>query len=1706
MLYVDDIVPMRMYNKQFIFPLDLENKLKNSAVMLLTPNIESSINILNHKLINPKYYSSYFIEKDISGYISENSVIPSNVEDNVINESLIFSGDRYSINKVMETITPELVVGLCNSYKVNRDEDFNINIYPAYTKKIPFSNEYEINVYEYTAKRFSVNEPKKYNEYLRANVMLSIARTLNPDMYIELLEGICYCESGYELNLGYNNGKRVGKALAMIELKYGHNTVLNIIKTNNLKKFQECLIRIGLTDVYNYIKDERLNDDDYLEEENKSNMVNSVDRIIRKIKRGNRKGVYKINALKRIQDVNDPHKHDGTIEGSSRSKPVGQKGQVQQASEPEEPREKLSENVIIDLDINSDDIQITEDYIRNGNNILLFENNDTNNGVIKRYIYKERLRTNKDVFKIHDRIKEKVPYIKYTFINYERYNKKNLIIDFSYYNTSFFKNNMFKLDRGVNLYLEFLNRLINDKRISSAGYKKKFVIIPVNDWINNPQTKMWMYTEDINPISIMFRLIRKDIGLLKSVFKDIDFLFIGDNNYFKMSFNNFDPIADTPKFLKFIKSINNNSVKVDSDTDTSVEKDSPKAMTINTIDKLEKAKGIKINNISAINKIKGSNLQPVKPVKLKATVEKDTTKQKTKEEKLDDAKDELVNNIANKAEASKDEEEFVDSMDKDESLNDILSTIAAEEGNDKVISNARASRIVELNKKFNQSTYNGEKISDIINKPPAPTLQTTHIDIDTVNEDIKNLTFVNMDKDYDPNEDIIKMLNFLATRSYPIGVIKMDIKDASTSEDYIDTYNVQMEDVFGKRFTLKFDVPKFKDDKYMILRGNKKTISNQLFLMPLSKSDEDKAQIVSNYSKIFIERFGTSSGKSTALIGRIMKALNKQEYKNIKYTKSNNSKVCKKYDLPIDYIDISTVYGTISITDKYQNITEFHFDQDKLRKTFDINDNQGKLCIGVNYYKGDKSKPEILYNPDGVTFSEFLYQMLIDDEEFKEVFNKCTPAIRNTYSRCSILNTDIPLIIVAAYSVGLTEVLKRAGVDYTITEKKPKELEIMQETIKFSDGYLTYTVTYGSSLLLNGLKTVPLSEYSIFDMDKKTTYLNMLDLFGGRIKGDGLDNFYDMMIDPITEEACRHYKLPTDYIGLLLEANNLLADNKFIKHTDTTSKRIRRKELIAGYTYLCLAREYGNYCNRIKHGNQMPMNIRKSAIIDAIMQDPTMGDLSILNPLLEAESYNAVSTKGLTGMNSDRAYSMDKRGYDESMHNIIAMSTGFAGNVGVTRQMTIDANIESNRGYINPDLNSDEEFSTAKTLSITEAITPYGTTRDDPFRSAMNFIQRSKHGVRTVEGTPSLITNGADEAMPYIVSDIFAYKAKDAGEVVEKTDSYMIVKYKNGSSDYIDLTEKVEKNSNGGFFITIQNISNFKTGDKFKANEILAYDKSSFSDEVGYYDNPAYKVGTFTKCAILTTDEGYEDSTIITERLTEAMASEQVLKEEKSIPPQCSVYNLIKVGTPVEEGDVLMTIQSDFEDEDANRLLKKLIDDEEEISNLGRINIKAPITGVVQDIIIYRTVEMEEMSENLQKLVKDYEKPIKQLEKKLKENGIENNGLLKATYTLPTVGKLKNVRGLLIEIYIKYYDKMHIGDKLINYAANKGVVKTIIPKGQEPTSELRPDENINILCPISSIVGRMTSSLVINASINKVLIELDRMNKDELGIKYDINI
>ena len=247
----------------------------------------------------------------------------------------------------------------------------------------------------------------------------------------------------------------------------------------------------------------------------------------------------------------------------------------------------------------------------------------------------------------------------------------------------------------------------------------------------------------------------------------------------------------------------------------------------------------------------------------------------------DKEQEELVSNIVDAASSSSSSDDAIDKLEN-ERVAKLIASIAAEEDDTAKINKARSTRMDNVKEEFYKKTINGRTVRQMITEPDEEKINIeseipkTSLEISSINEEWKNLTYTNFDKEYDVNEDIVKVLNAMSEWSYPIVIRDLSVENTSTALDYVNTWTVQCEDSFGKRFTLKFDVPIFmNENRYMMLRGNRKTIETQFFLMPILKTDEGDAQIVSNYNKIFVRRYNTMPGKSNSSTDEIVRGLKK---------------------------------------------------------------------------------------------------------------------------------------------------------------------------------------------------------------------------------------------------------------------------------------------------------------------------------------------------------------------------------------------------------------------------------------------------------------------------------------------------------------------------------------------------------------------------------------------------------------------------------------------------------------------------------------------------------------------------------------------------------------------------------------------------------------------------------------------------------------
>ena len=87
----------------------------------------------------------------------------------------------------------------------------------------------------------------------------------------------------------------------------------------------------------------------------------------------------------------------------------------------------------------------------------------------------------------------------------------------------------------------------------------------------------------------------------------------------------------------------------------------------------------------------------------------------------------------------------------------------------------------------------------------------------------------------------------------------------------------------------------------------------------------------------------------------------------------------------------------------------------------------------------------------------------------------------------------------------------------------------------------------------------------------------------------------------------------------------------------------------------------------------------------------------------------------------------------------------------------------------------------------------------DPPRIGM-MVTQQKHIVSVNKQDNLLVGSGVEKAFPYILSDVFAFKAKHDGKIknIDERNNLVFLEYNNGIEDVISLDTNQIKNSNGG--------------------------------------------------------------------------------------------------------------------------------------------------------------------------------------------------------------------------------------------------------------------------------------------------------------------
>jgi hypothetical protein len=852
--------------------------------------------------------------------------------------------------------------------------------------------------------------------------------------------------------------------------------------------------------------------------------------------------------------------------------------------------------------------------------------------------------------------------------------------------------------------------------------------------------------------------------------------------------------------------------------------------------------------------------------------------------------------------------------------------------------------------------------------------------------------------------------------------------------------------------------------------------------------------------------------KSTGGVERLL-SLIKKDPELKKYFKVGAAYPNNKNSLTtLEYDRISKEYTEFS-----NGSTHIYFDQPKANALYEKsikqtkNNNKpipdGKIFIGL-----DKGKPCFIdantqVDENGHNIVDIILEAL--PPKYKETYERVAVPKGLVYATVRIMSQNFPVGMLMGLWIGMSKLLNKLKIKYRLVEKGKSigPIASNEYTIQFADCTMIYTCDVPGSLIMDSISTFATKNYPFAEFDERTPYLDCVrKIYGKAIIENALMNFYEFFMDPITIEICESTNLPTNIIDVLIYSVNLLADTQSQNELNQNLSRIRCNEIIPGILYDKLAKNYVAY--RTSNGRKK-FNVPQDCVIKELLGLKTVEDYSTLNPTLEMQQIHAVSNKGFRGINLDDYYTIERRAYDPTMMGVLSPSGSPDGNIGVNKTLTLEPKITNLRGFIEDDHEHLDKLEDVNLFGPGELTMPLAATIDDPNRLG-HANKQSSHVIPVANSAPVLISNGMEEVARFHVTSNFVINADEDGKIVDYDEkaNIMIAQYKSGKCRAIDLSPNIVKNAGGGFYLSNKLITNLKVGDTFKKNDVLAYHKDFFTNDK--YNNCRMNMGTLTKIAIMSTYNTYEDSTFITHKLSRDCATEMVFCKSVVVGKNSNVYSIVKKGQEIVVGDPLISFDTSYDDDSVNALLSKLSDENKDsIMDNARNDVKSKYSGVIEDIKIYPTVDLDEMSPTLKHVVSTYYRSVDRRKKFLDKYDPENaNSVVKCGVLVNTPthkvqpNKFGVIRGehvedgVLIEFYIKHMEPLEVGSKIANFTALKNTIGEILPEGYEPYSEYRPDEEIGTFVASNSILNRMTPSILLTALGNKCIIELKRHLKD----------
>jgi len=1009
--------------------------------------------------------------------------------------------------------------------------------------------------------------------------------------------------------------------------------------------------------------------------------------------------------------------------------------------------------------------------------------------------------------------------------------------------------------------------------------------------------------------------------------------------------------------------------------------------------------------------------------------------------------------------------------------------------NSKSVSSAEIRTIKKqiADRKELKSPYNINKQidEDTIIKPEDTNI-TKEEKVISVNNNLVNSVYKEnilglMDKKYINNvlyKDILACVLNLEKANIIVKSYDID-KEKSLLGNY-EYHRVVLKPLDAKESIIYFKLPKINEDGTFLASAVRLKLRKQKSDLPIRKISEIKVALTSNYCKLFI---AATERKAYNYLSYITNYI-KEDYISespliIKHIELGNS-FDNSLNLPIMYSNLSMTFNNIVIANN-DEIYTLNLVYTDISKHIDI-EVQQSLEKRSLFYIGYNKASDILVIDNNDIISVFKNNTTTPIGKIETLLNLDNSKIPTTFSTIKILGTDIPLGVAIAYYIGIEGLIKICKGNPIIMESNKKyKLSEDEFQLRFKDNKLIFKKSNKeATLLLSGFLFYKdlIRQYNIIDFNKPDIYLLVMEERSCNLMHlKELGILKDLFLDPITIDVLKEMKEPTNYLELLLRANNLLTTLEYPKINDMNYSRIKGYERIAGLTYKALTSSIRAY--KFKSGKKNKIELSPYAVWNEVTMDNSKKLIEDINPINELKEIESVTLTGGDGI-SRESVSSKLREYSNTDMGVTSESTVISGDVGINTFLTPHARFKNIRGMID---SSDTSYkdSPEKLLSTSGLLTP-AVENDDPKRTNFIAIQNT-HVIATPGYSQPLIRTEYEYIVPFRVSPLYAYMALEDGVVIEKTEHTITIQYKDKDKTIVTVPIGLQHGLAEGSCYQHPIVTELSVKSSFKKSDPITYNSNYFEKDWLNKDRLILKFAKNVTTALTLNNEVYEDSSSISAKLSSEMSTKYTKVLSYTIDFSKTIINLLPENSQVEIDSVIFTLLEN--ESDAINLNKDTL---KLLSNIANLSPKPKIKGVIDKYEMYYNGDINDMSPSLKKLAKklnaDTESKTKGSSLELTNNKVSDEYRVNGVNLMPEMLELK--------IYITQNVNAGIGDKFV-YGAQ---LKSVLGDVYSYNLHTEDGKEVDAMYGFKGVAARITLSPYIMGTSNTLLKEVSKQVAD----------